>query len=282
MDLPSYYSNIKPSLELLKERLKQIDRAKLEQIVNQKAAVKGIDSNFIKDATEFLRLSILNLMAYKLLMSGFFLAWGKVTLYYSNFYAINCLLRLKGFALVHIYYVEEKPLTFKVVRQKDKNEYILSHWKGGNTHQYLWNKFCEYYPDLFTKELAKFTIDERERWNYDLSLPSRSMDAIALDDARDRWENNFIDPDYGKCSTEEAAEYYHDLMANTGYEEAGSWDLIRECTKNLKQIALSSKYKNWYTAFLEEVRSGITDFGSSPEMKREIQKYLSETIKDIK
>jgi len=50
----------------------------------------------------------------------------------------------------------------------------------------------------------------------------------------------------------------------------------------LKQIAPSSKYKNWYTAFLEEVRSGITDFSSSPEMKKEIQKYLSETIKDIK
>jgi hypothetical protein len=281
MELASYYANIEPSWQLLKERLQQIDRAKLVQIVDEKTAVKGIDSHFMKDATEFLRLSTLNLMAYKFMMSGLFLAWGKVTLYYSNFYAINCLLRLKGFALVHIDYLEEKPLAVKVERQKDKNEYILSHWKGGNTHQYLWNKFCEYYPGLFTQELARFTIDERERWNYDLSFPSQSMDTYALKDAKTRWENNFIDPDYGKCSTEEAAEYYHDLMADTGYEEAGSWDLIRECVQNLKQIALSSKYKKWYVAFLDEVRSGIMHFGSHPDMKKEIQNYLTKTIKDM-
>jgi hypothetical protein len=281
MKIAAHYSDEKPSYYFLKERLRQISREKLLQIIKQKTIVSGLDSFFLKDATEFLRLSILNLLAYKFLMSGSFLAWGEVTLYYSNFYSINCLLRLKGFALVHLEYLDEKTLTVRVVRTNKENRYSVLKWKGGNTHQYLWNKFSELYPQLFSPLLGKLMIKDRERWNYDLSFPSQSMTDYAKEDAKIRWQNNFLDPSFGSYADPDAAEYYYDLMADTGYEEAGSGDLIKKCISLLTEIASNSKHKAWYVSYFAELTRGIEDFGSHPDTKREIQGWLTTSIAEL-
>lgn len=281
MKRTSYYANEKPSYRLLKEGLGQFSRERLVQIAEQKIIVRSLDPLFLKDSTEFLRLSILNLLAYKFLMSGKYLAWGKVTLYNGNFFSINCLLRLKGFALVHLDYLDEKPLIVRVVRSNKQNGHNVLKWKGGNTHQYLWNKFSEFYPKLFSPLLGRIMRKNRERWNYDLSYPSQSMTDYAKKDAKIRWENNFLDPNYGNYADPGAAEYYHDLMADTGYEEAGSGDLIEICISHLTDIARNSKYKAWYISFFAELTHGIEDFGSHSDTKEEVQRWLTTSAVDL-
>ncbi|GAG77414.1 unnamed protein product, partial [marine sediment metagenome] len=106
-DLASYYANARPSYDFLKERLRPFSRDDIRKLIKQKNPVPGLDPYFLKDATEFLRHSILNLLAYKFLMCGNFLACGEVTIYYSTFYLINSMLRLKGFAVVHMDFPDE-------------------------------------------------------------------------------------------------------------------------------------------------------------------------------
>jgi hypothetical protein len=281
MDLSLYYAEEEPSIYFLKETLGRKPRGELLQLIERKAVVLGLDSFFLKDAIEFLRLSILNLLAYKFLMSGSFLAWGKVTLYYSNFYSVNCLIRLKGFALVHIDYIDEKPLVVRVERMDEKHGYSISNWKGGNTHLYLWNKFHEFYPKLSYPLLGKLMIKNRVEWNYDLDFPSQSMADYAKEDAKIRWENNFLDPNFGNYSDPGAAQYYYDLMADTGYEEAGSGDFIKECVNLLTKIASESKHKSWYASYFAELKKGIEDFGSHPNTKKEIQSWLDKSVADL-
>lgn len=282
--MAAYYVDVEPSFYLLKEALVQrASREKILQIIEQKTIVSGLDSLFLKDAAEFLRLSILNLLAYKFLMSGNFLAWGKVTIYYSNFYSINCLLRLKGFAVIHLNFLDEKSLRIQVERVDLEHKYRFHRYKGRKSpHEYLWNKLSELYPKLgFTPSLGKLMIKDRVRWNYDLFLPSQSMADYAKKEARIRWENNFLYPNFGMYADPDAAEYYHDLMANIGYEEAGSGDLIKECINCLTEMARSSKYKSWYMSYFAELAQGIEDFGSQEETKREIKNWLNAAIDEL-
>jgi hypothetical protein len=191
MELPLYYEKEEPSPFLLKEALKRKAREELLKVINRKVVVTGLDQFFLKDAMEFLRLAILNLLSYKFLMSGSYLAWGKVTLYYSNFYSINCLLRLKGFALVHLSYPNENPselfeenhLNVRVERLGDQHDYSILEFKGGNTHSYLWNRFDRMYPKISRPWLGKLMMKERVEWNYDLDFPSQSMADYAIEDA---------------------------------------------------------------------------------------------------
>jgi len=280
-DIASYYTNVEPSIYLLKETLRQKPRKDFLEIIRQKRNITDLDSFFLKDAVEFLRLSILNLLSYKFLMSGNFLAWGEVTNYYGAFYAINCLLRLKGFALVHIDYVEERVLRIKIERVQGTCEYKISQWKKGNPHQFLWGKFSEFYPELCTLDLGEIFIKERIRWNYDLYLPSQSMSHYAKKQARIRWENNFLDPNFGVFADPDAAIYYADLMADTGYHEAGLGDFIQQCIEHLNKIAERSNYKAYYVSFYEEIASGIEDFGSHPDTIREVQSWLRSSIANL-
>lgn len=280
-DLASYYRNVEPPYCLLKEVLRQKPRKDFLQIIKQKGSVTDLDSFFLKDATEFLRLSILNLLAYKFLMSGNFLAWGEVTNYYGAFYSINCLLRLKGFALAHIDYVDEGVLRVQIERIKDKHEYKLLRWKRGNPHQFLWRKFSEFYPELCTPGLGEILIEERIRWNYDLHFPSQSMSEYAKKEAKTRWENNFLDPNFGNYADPDAAEQYADLMAQIGYREAGLGDYIQQCMKYLNEIAKKSKFKTWYISYYEGLAQGIEDFGSHPATIKEVQNWLRSSIADL-
>ncbi len=280
-DVASYYANVEPSYYLLKETLRRTPREEILQIIRQKVIVSDLDSVLLRDATEFLRLSILNLLASKFLMSGSFLAWGEVTNYYGAFYSINCLLRLKGFALVHIDYVDEKVLRVQIERIKDKHEYKLHQWKKGNPHQFLWKKFSHFYPELCSPGLGEILIQQRIRWNYDLFFPSQSMSDYAKEEAKIRWENNFLDPNFGNYANPDAAEYYADLMAQIGYHEAGLGDYIQQCIHAFTTIAGKSKYKTWYLSYFEELARGIEDFGSHPDTIREIQNWLRSSIVNL-
>lgn len=280
-DMASYYEEVKPSFHLMKEAFRRRSREEILRIIESKSNVTDIDSFFLKDATEFLRLSVLNLLAYKFLMSGKFSAWGEVTLYYGNFYSINCLLRLKGFAIVHLDFPDEETLRFRVQRVRGKREYGFLQWRGGSPHQYLWKKFSELYPELCTPQLGKILIKDRVSWNYDLFYPSQSMADYAKKEAKIRWENNFLAPNYGMSHDPDAAEYYHDLMVDYGYEEAGSGGYIRACINSLTKIAEKSRYRTWYISYFEGVRQGIEEFSSHPQMTREIQNWIQSSITEL-
>jgi len=107
------------------------------------------------------------------------------------------------------------------------------------------------------------------------------MTDYAKEEARKRWENNFLDPNFGKYPYPDAEEYYADLMADIGYEEAGSGQYIKECINLLTEIAKKSKYKAWYTSYFAELAEGIEDFGCHPDTKIEIQNWLNVSIVEL-
>lgn len=158
----NYWSNVKPSNRFLKETLQKEPRAKIERLINQKLARDILDPFMLKDSSEFLRLSIVNLLGYKFLACGNYLAWGRVTTYYSQFYIANCLLRLKGFALVHLNFLDEKPLTVRIDKVKNEPRYRIQKCSS-KPHQIIWKRFSELYPDISSVFLLKKLENSRSK-----------------------------------------------------------------------------------------------------------------------
>ena len=106
--MPNYYKNTTPQhhefFKAIFERIIKIED--LEEEVSRKSKLdsqwRWFDSVFLFEAITFLRLSMFNLLSYKHLICGKHLPMSKVALYYSYFYSINCLLRLRGKALIHV------------------------------------------------------------------------------------------------------------------------------------------------------------------------------------
>jgi hypothetical protein len=67
-------------------------------------------------------------------------------------------------------------------------------------------------------------------------------------------------------------------MADTGYEEAGSGDFVKECVNHLTAIAGKSQYESSYISYFVGLRKGIDSFGSHPDTKKEVQKWLDASI----
>jgi hypothetical protein len=67
--------------KFIKKSLNHNSKEKIEGILKKPVKVKldVFDPLMINEAVEFLRLSIINLLAYKTLVCGNYLAWGKVT-----------------------------------------------------------------------------------------------------------------------------------------------------------------------------------------------------------
>lgn len=59
--LKHYWLNVKPSHRFLKETLQTEPRDKIEKLINQDLARDTLDQYMLKDSSEFLRLSIINL-----------------------------------------------------------------------------------------------------------------------------------------------------------------------------------------------------------------------------
>ena len=283
-DLVNYYSSDKPADCLLKEALERCSIEDLKKLQKGESAT-GLDSCFLKDAMEFLKLAMINLLCYKFLMQGKYLAWGNVTLYYSRFYFINSLLRMKGYAISHVTKLENskyKIFRLRVERTKVKNEYEVKEvGKGVNIHRHLWSKFSKYYPELCSEELGRYMIDDRIRWNYDLLFPSQSTEKYAIGEAEKRWTVNFLDPNYGTSYSEEEAEYWGELMAEYGHDEAGTWDYIQTGLKQLLQIALRSRHKESYRSYFIELKDSLHIFESHPDTIKEIEGSLQQLISKV-
>lgn len=285
-----YWSNVEPHYRYLKEILQTMPRTDVEIMINHIVAREELDPFMIKESTEFLRLSIINLLGYKHLVCGKYLAWGRVTIYYSQFYIVNCLLRLKGFALVHLDFLDDNALTLRIDRTKGNRSYGVQRC-GASGHATVWKRFSELYPDLMgsSKELKKliknywkFSMEERADWNYDLKYASQTTSKYALEEAEDRCKYNFLDPNYGVSSTAEEGNHYENLMASFGYEEAGTGDYQKYAIDCFAEIGKASKYREWYYSFLESILQDIDVLSSSKETKEEIAKWLNNATSQLK
>lgn len=278
--LKHYWSNVKPSYRFLKETLQTEPRDKIKKLINQELARGTLDPYMLKDSSEFLRLSIINLLGYKFLACGNYLAWARVTIYYSQFYIINCLLRLRGFALVHLNFFDEKLLSIRIDKVKNEPKYRV-HKCGSKAHQIIWKRFAELYPDLSSEDIGRFSIRKRIDWNYDLFYASQTTGAFALEEAEGRCRHNFLDPNYGLSSSAEQAEYYQDLMANFGYEEAGTGDYIKYAIECFSEIGEVSNYRDWHVSFLEGILHDIDVLKSEEETKDDCKKWISNALSKL-
>jgi hypothetical protein len=80
---PKSWSEIKPHYRFFKEVLQQREKAEIEVMYGAEIPLARFDPFMINEAVEYLNLSMTNLLAYKRLVCDKYLAWGKVTLYYS-------------------------------------------------------------------------------------------------------------------------------------------------------------------------------------------------------
>ena len=156
------------------------NKIKRNEIISQQTL--PIDEMFLTEACVFLRLSVFNFLAYKDLMCNNYLAWAKVTLYYSIFYAINGLLRLAGKAIIHAVYIgqnhnnDDKIISFQLSRRKNSHSYIMEGTKG-NEHKKIWKIFSNTFPNLSDTRISNFIRNERVSWNYNLFFASQTMDS---------------------------------------------------------------------------------------------------------
>ena len=152
-DLAIYYKKTKPfSFEFLKEFFsKQSQSHSLQNRIKHNESISQrdlpMDEMFLMEALTFLRLSVFNFLAYKDLMCSNYLAWAKVTWYYSIFYAINGMLRLAGKAIIHVDNTKEI-ISFQLTRDRQSHSYTMTSSKG-QEHEKIWNIFSDTFPDTF-------------------------------------------------------------------------------------------------------------------------------------
>jgi hypothetical protein len=261
----SYWAGVNPSNEIIRELLKRKDRDKLLTIYDKRIKRETLDPYFLYEAIQFLRAALINHCSYKYLMKGHYLSIGKVSLYYGYFYIINALLRLHKYAIVHVNYYDDSPIVIVFDQCSDHNFYVAKKC-GQSQHKLIWKQFETYYPDLMSSGIGKFFIDDRADWNYDLFYISQATAGYSIHDTEIRFSNNFIDPKYGIYSDEGAAKYYSDLMADTGYEEAGLGQLAKYTIDFFKRIN--------FQGLKEQIEYDFSKIESSEDTKRTILSWF--------
>jgi len=243
----------------------------------------------LNEAVEYLNASIITLLAYKRLVCGKYLAWGKGTLYYGQFYALNCLLRLRRYALIHLDFLnEDTSLMVRIINPRGSPNYRIEKCTTGG-HKNTWLMFAQKYPEFISgnketaKSVATYSIGEREDWTYDLFYTSQTTDTFALQESDKRCNNNFLDPDYDRkhSGSEGESEYYGDLMANFGWEEAAAGEFQKYAIDSIEAIGKYSKYPDWYIEHLSQISNSVQLVESSEEMRAEMGKWLANAISQI-
>jgi len=282
-DFPKYYVGVCPHYMFLKEYFQSIDVTELQNHLNKGNEIKlpkdiaNLDGIFLNEAMTFLRMSVINLLGYKFLMSGSYLAWGYVTLYYSMFYAVNCLLRLAGFAIVHIEDLQsDKIIRFLIRRSSDGKVYHMGGVKKSE-HKVIWNNFASIYKWI-DSDTCREIIWERITWNYDLLFPSQSQEKHAKKEARIMAEYNFLDPNFSNFPDPNVAESLSDLQMNYGNVEISAGELIKQCIKLITEIGLKSHYREKYLIFFRGLLDHVDDFQTKIEFRDIVKNWIKEAI----
>lgn len=292
-NIANYYKNTSPHhSEFFKEVFMRIIKFEdLKKAVTQNKKLdskcKFFDSIFLFEAITFLRLSMFSLLSYKHLICGKHLSMSKVALYYSYFYAINCFLRLRGKAVIHVQYIpatifnDEPPkkLVFQLIQHED-HTFSLDGFST-HEHEFVWNEFHSLFPGLSSRDTGRLFRQDRYDWNYGLLYPSQATDEFAQREIDERCNNNFLDPQFENASTSEESEHKHDLVADYGHEEMYAGDLIKEGIKLLVSIGKESNHKSEYVGSLTKIKNDMDVLESSESTKDEIKKWLDDAIEEL-
>lgn len=292
-NIANYYKNTSPHYHrFFKEVfIPSMTFEGLKNAVEQKAKMdsqwKFLDSVFLFEAITFLRLSLFSLLSYKHLICGKHLPMSKVALYYSYFYVINCFLRLRGKAVIHVQSIPErifddeppKQLVFQLIQHED-HTFSLDVFRQ-NEHQFIWDDFHSLYPELSSRDTGRLFRQDRYDWNYGLLYPSQATDEFAQQEIRNRCENNFLDPQFENANSSEEAEYKQNLIADYGHEEMYAGDLIKEGIKLFVLIGKESNHKSKYVELLTKIKNDMDAVESSESIKNEIKKWLDDATTEI-
>jgi hypothetical protein len=297
--LTEYFRSIRPNREYLSELLGRVSQEQIETAINKKETLDSfglaLDGVFLSEAMDFLSMGILNFLAYKHLMGGGYRSWGFVTLYYSNFYAANCLLRLVGLAIAHIEWMdprdllisnEEKPRYSRrkrvlVERVSGTHSYVVKKLRQSE-HQLVFGRLPQHFPDMLTERIGDLIREDRARENYELRFPSQGLESYSLDIARQIFEHDFAVPGYGAGWDPNAAEYLSDLYASYGYKEDYSAQWIKECTALLTELGRVSRYKRDYEVFFKHVLEWVGKLGSKSALIDLVKSWLDEGLAALK
>ena len=282
--IAKYYTEVRPGLqsEFLKEKFLGLDGAVLDDLISKRQPVQGspLDGIFVREAMEFLRVSIFNLLAFKNLMCGNYYSWGKVTLYYSNFYVVNCMLRLNGFAIVHVKHSKGPAILLE--RDYPSRAYSIGTFGKGD-HAEVWRRFTETFPGIMSRELYRVDIEDREMWNYDPRYFSQATDRNSLAMAKYFCDNNFLSENFENSATSiEDAERRFDLMSSFGYEEGATGYNIRKAIELIGKVGKFSQYKKEYVADLASISKGMELFEVKAETRDEVRSWLTQEIDAMK
>jgi hypothetical protein len=272
--LSRYYSHVQPVAILLKEhfRLEEMEKA-LEDGKIRIDRSPALDAIFINEAQAFLQQSFVNLLAYKFLMGGGYLAWGHVTLYFSQFHAANSLLRLTGKAAVHLDEPGGKHLKIQIVRDSNLHGYSIHRLKQSD-HDFVWRSLASLYNLPNAQELIRYVVGERVKWNYDMLFPSQSDMPHAKDHRKIMAENNFLDPNFAKYADPDAAEYYDGLRRDYGVGECFAGELIEDCVTAISEIGSRSDYRESYEDSLIRISEHLNNLDGFHPLRETLRAWI--------
>jgi len=286
--LATYYSDVRPTYDYLKEVLVRVPRDELSsRLLLDRQPLDGV---FIHESWDFMKLALVNFMAYKYLMGGGYSSWGNVTLYYSNFYAANCLLRLAGKAVVHVTWISADSLLSPHTKP-DRLDLILERASDGSTyhrknlrgaeHQVVFNLFSQAFPGMLPKHTGDYIRGERVRENYDLLYPSQEASAHALDRARDMYQHDFADPDYDKNWPGEAQEYLGNIYSSYGWKEAYSAEWLRTCIDTITAIGQRSNHRPSYRLYFQQLMVELPKVQTKTSTASIVFSWIQEALRKL-
>lgn len=285
--LADYYRNVSPQTDgrYLKDVLARVPREQLRAAVDGREPISQLDSYFLHEAQDFLKVGLVHLQGYKYLMGGGYRAWAYVTLYYSYFHAANCMLRLAGKAIVHVTWPEDR---LKQDAKAERVDLILERstrgreyqFKGlrGNEHTTMFNMFVQAFPSLIASEHVASILEERVQENYELRFPSQDGRDHALNEADTMYSHDFANPEYGSGWSYGAQEYLGDWFASSGYKVAASAEWLRACIEALTEIGRVSDYRPLYAQYFEMLKTELGNLKTKESLGALIQSWLQQGV----
>lgn len=282
---------MRASARQLKSTLTRLSKEALSDSLHSKKTATelgfSLDTHFLGEAQDFLSMGLVNFLGYKYLAGGGYRSWAYVTLYYSNFYAANCLLRLAGKAIVHLEWdtltkrsgTDGKPVKLEIIieRVSDAHDYRFKRKKKSD-HHIVFSMFGSTFSSLMRQEHAKFIIDDRFEENYDLLLPSQSTTAFSVDFAKNIYEHDFANPDYGQGWSWEAGEYLADQYAGYGYKEHYSADWLRAGIELMTEIGYESDFRDHFVAYFSRLIEEIKNIDTKPSFHTLVASWLQQGV----
>lgn len=182
-ELLSYYDGVQMGNYATSERKFGSGHGRVKMIDSERL----IDSALLYDADRLTKASLASFLACSRLMSGGYSTWGRISLYYAQFFSISSMLRLVGISPIGkwlLLRVDEDHRRY--IRIEKRDSVARSIGCGGGSHKEIWRMFSRYFQEwegeeppgsiaslLSEKPISiggtawyETQVDERNRANY--------------------------------------------------------------------------------------------------------------------